>query len=67
MDTSKSYDGEARARRMPAADADLFLDPNKRVCLACGMELPQDFVAACGLQQRCPYCEHKYPLGDCAD
>ncbi len=55
MDPSEPHDGEARAHRVPAADADLFLDPNKRVCLACG------------LQQRCPYCEHKYPLGGCAD
>lgn len=51
----------------PAADPEVFLDKNKRVCLACGMELPKGFVAACGLQKRCPYCGHKYPLGDCSD
>lgn len=57
---------EATARN-PAPDLELFLDRRKRVCLACGMELPKGFVAACGLKRRCPYCEHPYPLGDCAD
>jgi len=52
---------------VPAADADIFLDPTRRVCLACGMELPRDFATACGLRQRCSYCAHKYLLGDCAD
>lgn len=57
-------DGEARGDTVPAADAEVFLERNRRVCLACGMELPKDFVVACGLQRRCPYCAHKYPLGD---
>lgn len=56
-----------RPSRNPAPDAEVFMDKGKRVCLSCGMELPKNFVAACGLKKRCPYCGHGYPLGDCSD
>jgi NADH pyrophosphatase NudC (nudix superfamily) len=42
-------------------------ESDKRICLKCGEDLPEGFVAACGLKNPCPNCGHMYPLGDCSD
>lgn len=67
MDSSSTRSTGDEPGNSPAPDPDLWDDLTKSVCLACGMELPAGFVVACGLKKRCPYCQHPYPLGDCAD
>jgi hypothetical protein len=42
-------------------------ESEKPICLKCGEDLPEGFVAACGLKNPCPSCGHMYPLGDCSD
>ena len=38
-----------------------------KVCNRCGVKLPEEFKAVCGIKNPCPRCGYLYPVGDCAD